>query len=33
MFLKKHSAYVKIKGISGFIKPNYIRFIKKKNKL
>ena len=33
MFLKKHNVYVKIKGISGFVKPNLVRFIKKKNKL
>lgn len=33
IFLKKHNVYVRIKGLSGFIKPNYVRFIKKKNKL
>lgn len=33
MFLKKHNVYVRVKGIGGFIKPNLVRFIKKKNKL
>lgn len=32
-FLKRHNVYVKTKNISGFLTPNYVRFVKKKNKL
>jgi len=33
LFLKKHNVYVRARYLSGFIKPNYLRLIKKKNKL
>lgn len=33
IFLKKLNVYVRSKGLNGFIKPNFIRFIKKKYKL
>ncbi len=32
-FLKKLNVYVRLKGLNGFVKPNFIRFIKKKYKL
>ena len=33
LFIKKHNVYVRTKKVNGFIKINFIRFVRKKYKL